>query len=60
MLARLIRGWLRLDPQIWEESDRQVGSPKACDPVDRPSNSGGVVSSSGDALIPALLLRFHP
>ena len=60
MLTRLIRGLLHLDPEIWGESDLQVGSTKASELADRPCDGGGVVSSTGDGLIPALLLRFHP
>jgi hypothetical protein len=60
MLGKLIRGWLHLDPGLWEEPDRREGSTNGSELVDRPSNSGGMVSSSGDGLIPVLLLRFHP
>ena len=60
MLAKLIRGWLHLDPGLWEESDRREGSTNGSEMVDRPSNGGGIIAASGDRLIPVLLLRFHP
>ena len=60
MLGKLIRGWLHLDPGLWEEPDRREGSTNGSEMVDRPSNGGGIIAASGDRLIPVLLLRFHP